>query len=196
MVVCRSGRSHCSCISPQRGVLTVESLACAVSGWQVMEAAIALSCRSDIKADIIAELTEADNIPVLQTLLRTALQSLPGRSAAGEPAATAAARWPTLPLPLLPSRTPSSPSSPSSPSATGAAGAASKAAEEAPQHAMQQRPQHPQRPAGERVRRLVPVVPGGMGVRLLVERALQPGSAAVASELLSFDGCEFRLKEW
>jgi hypothetical protein len=43
---------------------------------------------------------------------------------------------------------------------------------------------------------MVPVATGDIVMRMLVERALQPETAAVAGELLQFEGSEFRFKRW
>lgn len=50
--------------------------------------------------------------------------------------------------------------------------------------------------AGDRVQKMVPVATGDIVMRMLVERALQPETAAVAGELLQFEGSEFRFKRW
>lgn len=43
---------------------------------------------------------------------------------------------------------------------------------------------------------MVPVATGDIVMRMMVERALQPEIAAVAGELLRFDGSEFRFRRW
>lgn len=43
---------------------------------------------------------------------------------------------------------------------------------------------------------MVPVATGDFVMRMLVERALQPEIAAVAGELLHFEGSEFRFRRW
>lgn len=55
---------------------------------------------------------------------------------------------------------------------------------------------HGKLPAVVSRRRMVPVAAGDTVLRLLVERALQPGTAAVSSELLHFEGSEFRFGAW
>ncbi|EFJ16674.1 hypothetical protein SELMODRAFT_155112 [Selaginella moellendorffii] len=47
-----------------------------------------------------------------------------------------------------------------------------------------------------RRRKMVPVATGDMALRIMVKRALEPGTVEVLKELLQFEGCEFRLKYW
>jgi len=47
-----------------------------------------------------------------------------------------------------------------------------------------------------RLQKMVPVATGDIVLRMMVERALKPGTAAVAGELLRFEGSEFRFKHW
>eukprot|EP00897_Mesotaenium_endlicherianum_P003612 jgi/Mesen1/3279/ME000019S02691 len=47
-----------------------------------------------------------------------------------------------------------------------------------------------------RANKLVPVAAGDIVMRLMVERVLQPSTAAVSQELLHFEGCEFHFKYW
>jgi len=47
-----------------------------------------------------------------------------------------------------------------------------------------------------RLQKMVPVATGDIVLRMMVERALKPETAAVAGELLRFEGSEFRFKHW
>jgi hypothetical protein len=47
-----------------------------------------------------------------------------------------------------------------------------------------------------RLQKMVPVATGDIVLRMVVERALKPETAAVAGELLRFEGSEFRFKHW
>ncbi|KAG0559672.1 hypothetical protein KC19_10G122100 [Ceratodon purpureus] len=115
----------------------------------VLHSALVMAYLSELKADIVVELAELDNVNLLKQVLSSLMNS---------------------PVKALPGTLKSSPLVSSEPTML----------------------LH----AGERVQKMVPVATGDFVMRMLVERALQPEIAAVAGELLQFEGSEFRFKRW
>lgn len=115
----------------------------------VLHQALVLAYLSELKADLVVELAELDNVNLLKQILSSLMNS---------------------PSKELPSSLKSSPLVSSDPTML--------------------------LKAGERIQKMVPVATGDFVMRMLVERALQPQIAAVAGELLHFEGSEFRFCKW
>ncbi|KAH8967860.1 hypothetical protein BDL97_03G099000 [Sphagnum fallax] len=118
---------------------------------KIIQTSLVLAYLPDLKADIVVELAELENVALLKqmlgTLMSSSLKQLPSSSL--QASSPSVMTGPTL----LPT-------------------------------------------AGERLQKMVPVATGDIVLRMMVERALKPGTAAVAGELLRFEGSEFRFKHW
>eukprot|EP00850_Spirogloea_muscicola_P019126 SM000184S03759 [mRNA] locus=s184:66278:77806:- [translate_table: standard] len=132
-------------------VLSPDGLDADQADAKVLQACLVLGHVSGIRADVVAEFQELDNVSVLQSMHATIL---------------------------------------------GNAGRLTHKRQQGKQGLVRGNTKSFERRQEWDVSKMVPVATGDLAFRIMVERALRPGTSSVLSQLLAFDGSEFHFKHW
>eukprot|EP00850_Spirogloea_muscicola_P018334 SM000167S02947 [mRNA] locus=s167:54297:65845:- [translate_table: standard] len=132
-------------------VLSPDGLDADQADAKVLQACLVLGHVSGIRADVVAEFQELDNVSVLQSMHATIL---------------------------------------------GDAGSLMRERQQGKQGLVRGNTKRFEHRQGWDVSKMVPVATGDLAFRIMVERALRPGTSSVLSQLLAFDGSEFHFKHW